>query len=208
MLGEPPRPTPSLSLLATTWVSATELQVKVTAPAATALRTDTVDRREPRRRDGGDAPVPDRPRPGPRSSPRRRTRAGSVVATFTPPAGAPAGETYDLRVCATCTLTIGLPDRARGRERRRRSRAHPGHVVLGAAHRPGGRPASTPRCPRWSGPRRATEPARRARSCAASRRRPARRRGGGRPSWLRTRPRAPGLRGDGLSEPRDDHRAA
>jgi hypothetical protein len=111
VLGEPPLPDPSLSLLHTTWVSPTELQVTVTAPLATALRTDTVTVVN---LDGGTvATLLFQTDPGPvLTLAPSGTRAGSVVATFTAPLGAPVGETYDLRVCASATMTTGCQARA------------------------------------------------------------------------------------------------
>ena len=111
VLGEPPLPDPSLSLRATTWVSPTELQVTVTAPLATSLRTDTVTVVN---LDGGTvATLPFQTDPGPvLSLAPSSTRAGSVVATYAAPPGAPAGETYDLRVCSSATLTTGCASRA------------------------------------------------------------------------------------------------
>ncbi|HEV3327947.1 MAG TPA: hypothetical protein VGZ33_00980 [Acidimicrobiales bacterium] len=111
VLGEPPLPDPSLSLLHTIWVSPTELQVTVTAPLTTALRTDTVTVEN---LDGGTvATLRFQTDPGPvLALAPSSTKAGSVVATFTAPQGAPAGETYDLRICSSATLSTGCQARA------------------------------------------------------------------------------------------------
>ena len=110
VLGSPTLADPSLSAPTTIWVSPTELQVKVTASAATALRTDTVTVVN---LDGGTvATLPFQTDPGPvlllASS---TTTAGSLVASYTAPAGAPSGEVYGLRLCSSPTLATGCRTR-------------------------------------------------------------------------------------------------
>ena len=99
-------PDAGLTVGPTTWVSPTELQAKVTATQRATLATDQV---LVVNLDGGTvatvgfhtngAPV--------LTFASSATTAGSVVVTYSAPAGAPAGEPYDLRLCGSATLTKG-----------------------------------------------------------------------------------------------------
>jgi hypothetical protein len=110
-LGEPMLADPSLAQRGTTWVSPTELQVTVTAAQATGLGSDVVSVAND---DGGAvATLGFTTDPAPvLAVDSSTTRPGSVVATYTAPTGAPKGETYELRLCASATLTTDCTTRA------------------------------------------------------------------------------------------------
>lgn len=111
VLGVGATPDPSLSIGATTWVSSTELEAQITAPAGTTLRTDSVTVLND---DGGTAATLQfHTNPGPvLTFSSSLSKVGAVTASYTAPSGAPVGETYALRLCTNRAMSEGCRTRA------------------------------------------------------------------------------------------------